>query len=243
MAIDTPDAKASIEELAKRVALKKERLQQSVEQLENEQLLQLAIVLQTYEDVIIKLSSRSGIELQPILSHTFAENIKLAEEEKEHELLSSADKIYTEHLKERLADSCLHTALSESLPPKIISSSALADLKVAFNVIEAKTDDLGQSLGSVYKSKMQKKAVSASNRKNRTKKITDSTVLLRRAAVEYLTAQIAEVGREAIGRKYYADLARGLRKHCKHDHFFSEDRPYIKAIKFALEELGMQREK
>lgn len=239
----SPKEQVSIAELKERFTHKKQLAQRKTEQVEAEAMQQLAFVLQSYEDVLTKLLKLTKQSKPCQLNQAFKENLYMLKKGYESEFVTQSKRQLTEAYSQNIPNSemwSMHEATNMPINPTI---TALISTLQAFNVTQAIAEDLGQSRGSIYKEEVKKLLLSAINRGNRKDSTSEETKLLRIAARQYLEELIDDIGKERVNKKYYTDLARGLRKGYELDTPAIEDRPYIKAIKHAMEELGMVRPK
>ncbi|MCL1047527.1 hypothetical protein L2737_19685 [Shewanella electrodiphila] len=221
-----------------RLASKKQIIQNSIEQIEAKQLLQISWLIKSYEDVIDQLCNKKGESKDNLIMEALEANQHMIDSQVETDVLKDLKFIKQSVISRDIPLPNFKSPFTPSSQELPINKSILVDLMFGFLDIAGKAEDLGQNQGAVIKAVAQAKQQKVTNTQNRKDAIAEHTEVLRSAASEHIDSLIASIGETAVAKKYYTDLARGLRKTYQTD-YETDDRPYINAIKYVLKQKGI----
>lgn len=230
---------ASIAEQKARYNEKKDEIQSKIDLIENEQLQRLAFMLKSYGDVITQLCTQFNISQQQVINDAFYANEDMLEDGHQSELVTGAKEMLEDILSNRTSFPEINASLASSDGKSDQSTVILMDLLNAFYLVAAHAEDLGSSAGAVTKARLDKKRISVMNRSNRKGWVSKTTEENREAAKVFLKLLLLKEDEDYVVSLPMTELVEKFNLEYQPDKVWGDDRPYIKALKFALGELGL----
>jgi hypothetical protein len=230
---------APLAERKKRYSEEKDVIQNKIELIKNEQLQYLAFMLKSYDDAITQLCTQYHISQQQVINDAFNANEHMLKSGHQSVIVTEARGMLEDILLRKISFPEINASLASSNGQPDPSTVMLMNLLNAFHLVVAHAEDLGFSYGALIKASSDKKYISVMNSSNRQGWVSDNTVENRKAAKAFLKLLLLKESKAYVLSQPMTELVEQFNREYQPYKVWEDDRPYIKALKIALAELGL----